>query len=268
MAGEIIALPQGWNQVQEGITKLKNILEGLPDEKPFTSREYMNQYTSIYIMCTQYPPYHYYKELYEKYKETFEEYLNSTVWPSLRDKHHEFLLRELRIRWNNHKVMSRWLSGVFLYLERYIKHYSLPLLNDVALACFRDLVFNKVSPKVTNAIISLIHKEREGEQIDSSLLKNAIDIYIEIGVYEEDFETYMLDDTSTYYRRKAASWIGVDSCPNYMIKAEESLKRERYRAGEAGYLPNGTLRKLVERVQHELLVTHATQLLEKENSEF
>ncbi|KAI9114317.1 hypothetical protein K1719_014545 [Acacia pycnantha] len=68
MAGEIIALPQGWNQVQEGITKLKNILEGLHDEKPFTSREYMNQYTSIYIMCTQYPPYHYYKELYENTK--------------------------------------------------------------------------------------------------------------------------------------------------------------------------------------------------------
>ncbi|KAI9114461.1 hypothetical protein K1719_014689 [Acacia pycnantha] len=235
MAEAIIELAQGWNQVQEGVTKLKNILEGLPDEKPFTSEEHMNQYTTIYNMCLQNPPYQYSKELYEKYKETFEEYLNSSVWPSLRDKHHEFLLRELQIRWNNHKVMTH-------------------------------LVFNKVSPKVTNAIISLIHKEREGEQIDSSLLKNAIDIYIEIGVYKEDFETYMLDDTSTYYRRKAASWIGVDSCPYYMIKAEESLKRERYRAEEAGYLPNGTLRKLVERVQHELLVTHATQLLEKENS--
>ncbi|KAI9124886.1 hypothetical protein K1719_004213 [Acacia pycnantha] len=76
----------------------------------------------------------------------------------------------------------------------------------------------------------------------------------------------MLDGTSSYYRRKAASWIEVDSCPSYMLKAEESLKRERNRVGEAGYLHCGTLRKLVERVQHELLVTHVTQLLEKENS--
>ncbi|KAK4264627.1 hypothetical protein QN277_025780 [Acacia crassicarpa] len=267
MAAAIIEWAKGWDQVQEGITKLKNILEGLPDEKPFTSQEYMKLYTTIYKMCIQGPSYGYSEKLYEKYKETFEEYLNSTVWPSLKDKEdHEFLLRELQMRWNNHKVMSRWLSHFFHYLERgYITHFSLPLLNDVALACFRDLAFNKVSLKVKNAIISLIHKEREGEQINPSLLKNAIDIYIEIGVYEEDFETYMLDDTSTYYRRKAANWIEADSCPDYMLKAEESLKRERYIAGETGYLNNGTLKKLVERVQHELLVTNATQLVEKEN---
>ncbi|KAI9114376.1 hypothetical protein K1719_014604 [Acacia pycnantha] len=78
----------------------------------------------------------------------------------------------------------------------------------------------------------------------------------------------LVSETWSSTRTKAANWIGADSCPDYMLKAEESLKRERYRAGEAGYLPNGTLRKLVERVQHELLVTHATHLLEKENSEF
>lgn len=69
-----------------------------------------------------------------------------------------------------------------------------------------------------------VDKEREGEQIDRALLKNVLDIYVEIGMgqmerYEEDFESFMLQDTASYYSRKASSWIQEDSCPDYMLKA-------------------------------------------------
>lgn len=68
-----------------------------------------------------------------------------------------------------------------------------------------------------------IDKEREGEQIDRSLLKNVLDIFVEIGLgemerYERDFEVQMLDDTADYYRSKATIWIESDSCPDYMLK--------------------------------------------------
>jgi cullin 1 len=63
------------------------------------------------------------------------------VLPSLREKHDEFMLRELVKRWANHKVMVRWLSRFFHYLDRYfIARRSLPPLNEVGLTCFRDLV--------------------------------------------------------------------------------------------------------------------------------
>ena len=69
-----------------------------------------------------------------------------------------------------------------------------------------------------------IDKEREGEQIDRALLKNVIDIFVEVGkgqreFYEQDFEAQMLQDSSAYYSRKASNWILVDSCPDYMLKA-------------------------------------------------
>ena len=69
-----------------------------------------------------------------------------------------------------------------------------------------------------------IDKEREGEQIDRALLKNVLDIFVEIGMgqtdrYEVDFEEDMLQDTGAYYSRKASSWIEEDSCPGYMLKA-------------------------------------------------
>lgn len=255
--------------MQKGITKLKRILEGLP-ESPFSSEEYMMLYTTIYNMCTQKPPHDYSQQLYDKYKQAFEEYISSMVLPSLSEKHDEYMLRELVKRWANHKVMVRWLSRFFHYLDRYfIARRSLPALNEVGLTCFREQVYDALKNKAKDAIIALIDKEREGEQIDRALLKNVLDIFVEIGMgqmdsYEKDFEEHMLQDTGAYYSRKASNWILEDSCPEYMIKAEECLKKERDRVSH--YLHSSSEPKLVEKVQHELLVVYATELLEKEQS--
>ncbi|KDP42559.1 hypothetical protein JCGZ_24333 [Jatropha curcas] len=268
MERRTIDLDQGWDFMQKGITKLKSILEGSLEQ--FSSEEYMMLYTTIYNMCTQKPPHDYSQQLYDKYREAFEEYIHSTVLPSIREKHDEFMLRELVKRWSNHKIMVRWLSRFFHYLDRYfIARRSLPALNEVGLTCFRSLVYKEVNQKAREAVIVLIDKEREGEQIDRALLKNVLDIFVEIGMgvmdcYQEDFEVHMLQDTGAYYSRKASNWILEDSCPDYMSKAEECLKKERDRVSH--YLHSSSEPKLVEKVQHELLVVYANQLLEKEHS--
>jgi cullin 1 len=40
------------------------------------------------------------------------------VLPSLHEHRDEVLLKELLKRWDNHKVMVRWLSRFFNYLDR------------------------------------------------------------------------------------------------------------------------------------------------------
>ncbi|KAG6468464.1 hypothetical protein ZIOFF_073151 [Zingiber officinale] len=71
-----IDLEQGWEFMQKGITKLKNILEELP-ESQFSSEDYMMLYTTIYNMCTQKPPHDYSQQLYDKYRDSFEDYITS-----------------------------------------------------------------------------------------------------------------------------------------------------------------------------------------------
>ncbi|KAG5628236.1 hypothetical protein H5410_013454 [Solanum commersonii] len=228
-----IDLKHGWDFMQRGITKLKNILEGLP-EPQFSSEDYMMLYTTIYNMCTQNPPHNYSQQLYDKYREAFEVYITTMVLPSLREKHDEFMLRELVKRWSNHKVMIRWLSRLFHFLDRYfIARKSLPNLNEVGLTCFCDQ----------------IDQEREGEQIDRALLKNVLDIFVEIGMgsmdkYENDFEDAMLKDIAAYYSCKASNWILEDSYPDYMLKAEKCLKREKDRVSH--YLHSSSVTKLLE----------------------
>ena len=64
-----------------------------------------------------------------------------SVLPALREKHEEFMLKELVKRWNDHKRMVQWLSQFFSYLDGYfISRQSLPRLSEVGQMCFRDLV--------------------------------------------------------------------------------------------------------------------------------
>ncbi|XP_027769703.1 cullin-1-like isoform X4 [Solanum pennellii] len=266
-----IDLEHGWGIIERGITKLKNILEGLP-EPQFNSEDYITLYTTIYNMSSKNPVNNCSQQLYDKYREAFEEYNITTVLPSLREKHDEFMLRELVKRWLNNKVMIRWLSRFFHYLERYfISRKSVPGLNEVGVTCFRDQVYQELNGKVRDAVISLIDQEREGEKIDRALVKNVMKVYVEMGMglmvyYENSFESAMLKDTSAYYSRKASNWIIKDSCPDYMLKAEKCLKQEKDRVSH--YLHSSSETELLQKVQHELLSVYATQLLEKEHSGF
>ncbi|PIN02365.1 Cullin [Handroanthus impetiginosus] len=277
----VVDWERGWSFMRKGMGKVTMILEGRTDEQ-LSSEEYMALYTTIYCMCTQKPPHEYTGQLYEKYKEFFDDYITSKVMPSLRNKHDEFMLRELLKRWTIHKDMVRLLSRFFNYLDRYyVARLQLPSLTEVGLACFRDLAYQEFKCKAKDAVIALarpspflcascsIDQEREGEQIDRTLLKNVLDIFVEIGMghmtyYQSNFENSMLDATAAYYSRKASAWIVEDSCPDYMLKAEECLKKEKDRV--CHYLHSSSETKLLKKVQNELVEVYTYPLLDKEYS--
>ncbi|ACO62863.1 predicted protein [Micromonas commoda] len=266
---KIINLEDGWDFMQKGITKLRAILED-GGQEPFTPEEYINLYTTIYNMCTQKPPHDFSQQLYERYREAFNAYITSDVLPALREKQGEYMLKELVKRWDNHKIMVRWLSRFFNYLDRYyIQRHNLAQLKDVGMLCFRDLVYSELKKNVKDAVLALVDKERDGEQIDRALVKNILGIFVEMGMggmeaYEQDFEAHLLTNTAAFYSRKASVWIDEDSCPDYLVKAEECLRREKERVGH--YLHASSETKLLKEVEKEVLAAYETQLLEKEHS--
>ena len=92
-------------------------------------------------MCNQKPPNDHSAALYERYGAVISDYIERAVLPALRDCHDVALLRELARRWDSHKVMTRWISRFFNYLDRYyITRHSLTPLKDVAIEQFRNLV--------------------------------------------------------------------------------------------------------------------------------
>ena len=221
-------------------------------------------------MCTQKPPHDFSQQLYERYREAFNAYIISDVLPALREKQGEYMLKELVKRWDNHKIMVRWLSRFFNYLDRYyIQRHNLAQLKDVGMLCFRDLVYSELKKNVKDAVLALVDKERDGEQVDRALVKSILGIFVEMGMggmeaYEQDFEAHLLTNTAAFYSRKASVWIDEDSCPDYLVKAEDCLKREKERVGH--YLHASSESKLLKEVEKEVLAAYETQLLEKEHS--
>ena len=188
----------------------------------------------------------------------------------MQEKQGEYMLKELVKRWDNHKIMVRWLSRFFNYLDRYyIQRHNLALLKDVGMLCFRDLVYLELKKDVKDAVLQLVDKERNGEQVDRALIKNILGIFVEMGMggmeaYEADFEAHLLTNTAAFYSRKASVWIEEDSCLDYLVKAEVCLKREKERVGH--YLHASSEMKLLKEVEKEVLAAYETQLLEKEHS--
>ena len=262
-----------WTNIQKTTEKLQNILLGQPDVT-FTPEEYMINYTTVYNICRKTSAdNNIIEQLYHDYRNIYERYIDSVVLPLLAKEYPgEFFLRELVKTWRDHKVMVRWLSHFFIYLDRvFTSRVSLPSIHEVGIICFREMVCKEMNARVVDVVLSLIEKEREKEKIDRALLKNVVDVFVEVGMkeleyYQHNFEAAIVEDTGKYYSRKASSWIMEDSCPDYMVKAEECLKSERERVSH--YLHSSSEQKLVGRVQRELLLVYESQSLEKEDSRF
>lgn len=129
-------------------------------------------------------------------------------------------------------TIKGWLDCYLLYLDRYFfVRRSLLSIAEVGVGYFRDLVYNKLQCKVKEAVIVLVDKERGGEDIDRKLMKQVLEFYVEIGMerYEEDFESFMLKDTASYYSHKASSWIQESSINDYLLKFEECIKKTKRR---------------------------------------
>jgi cullin 1 len=179
------------------------------------------------------------------------------------------LLAELKHRWSNHQIMNKWLKKFFTYLDRYyVKHHSLPTLEQAGLRCFRSQVYDVVKTDSTAAILEFIQKERESQIIDTSLVKSIVELYEAMGMgsldaYNQDLEIPLLEATRQYYAGKREDWIN-DSTPDYLIKAETALTEEKTRVN--AYLNSASEPKVLRVVEEELLETVETILLEKESS--
>eukprot|EP00697_Spironema_sp_BW2_P016544 gnl/Spiro4/7827_TR4126_c0_g1_i1.p1 gnl/Spiro4/7827_TR4126_c0_g1~~gnl/Spiro4/7827_TR4126_c0_g1_i1.p1 ORF type:complete len:762 (+),score=280.03 gnl/Spiro4/7827_TR4126_c0_g1_i1:237-2288(+) len=219
-------------------------------------------------MCTQRPPNNWSEQCYERFCLTHERYLTQTVLPAIQSKHDEFILRELIKRWDNHVMMTRFMKQFFAYLDRFhVKRLNLPTLYEVGMQKFKTCVFDVTKhDNLGAAAIQMITTERHGERIDRTLLKSAIQIFIEMGmgsmdVYTKDFEDMFLKETRMFYSVVAAAWVVEDGTPDYMRKAEQRLEEEEARV--ENFLHSSTREKLMTVCESELLANTQERLLSK-----
>eukprot|EP01064_Diplonema_japonicum_P030440 TRINITY_DN5181_c0_g1_i1.p1 TRINITY_DN5181_c0_g1~~TRINITY_DN5181_c0_g1_i1.p1 ORF type:complete len:789 (+),score=241.77 TRINITY_DN5181_c0_g1_i1:78-2369(+) len=270
-------LEREWDDLKtNGFNTLLTVVEG-GYTKPFDHTTWMHYYTKVYNLCThcklgpgdpssKAPT----GILYKRFGEVLTDYLKERRISTAQSG--EMLLKEVVQKWKNHKLIVKWMQRLFVYLDRYYtKHNSCDQLTEFGLKCFFNEIYSSIKIDLRNAIFKHIHRERTGENVDRSLLKDAISLFVEMGmsslnVYSSDFEKPFLKFTEEFYEREAAQWVAEDSATEYMKKAEQRLAEEAQRA--AAYLHQNSEKGLTEAVENKLLADHQRTLLEMENSGF
>jgi len=248
-----------WNLLKNAITEIhRQNASGLSFEEL-----YRNSYNMVLHKCGE--------KLYEGLREVVDEHLKEvakTVANSLDD---DFLV-SLNKAWNDHKISMLMIRDILMYMDRvYVAAHNKPTVYDMGLQLFRDNVtkHERIKGRLLKTLLSLIHGERTGGMLDESLVKNIIQMLVDVGVnsrsvYEEEFENQFLETTATFYRVESQDFISSNSCPDYMKKIEARLKEEVQRV--ARYLDTHTEQKLKNVCEKEMITNHMNELVQKEDS--
>ena len=150
----------------------------------------------------------------------------------------EEFLRDLQERFVSHRRSARMLADVFIYLDRvHLQRSATKNLEPVEKLCMTlwcECVVNnpRIRRRMRSCMLDMIRRERDGETVSGDALREVTSMLMTLGesVYVDEFETNMLDETTSYYRALAQKRIDMDDCPTYLKMAETRLEGERRRA--------------------------------------
>ncbi|KAJ3077130.1 hypothetical protein HK102_005291 [Quaeritorhiza haematococci] len=280
-----------WGKLEEGIDQIMNRLEmGLSYEK------YMQLYTLIYNYCTSSrmtasgystEPLHTGQrganlmgaDLYNNLREFLRKHLMEMLGTS-EQYFDEPLLAFYTKQWNRYTMASTLVHHIFRYLNRHwVKreidegHRNIYDIYTLSLVSWRDHLFMSVQQNVMNAVLKLIERQRNGETIDTGLIKNVVESFVSLGldendatkstleVYRQYFEHPFVSATESYYKAESEKFISENTITDYMKKAESRLIEEENRVQL--YLHASTHKPLVTTCETVLIKNHTGPIQEE-----
>ena len=275
-----------WAYLQDGVV---GIMETLHQGMSF--QRCIELYTVIYNFCTQNKMHRFGDtsggvkgahlmgaELYDRLSAYMQRHLKR-LRSNGSDLRGERLLSYYTECWTDYTVGAGFVHHIFRYLNRYWVKREMDegksAVYDVYTLClvlWRRHLFEPLQQPLLHAVLEHIERQRNGELIDTHLVKLAIESYVSLGidqqdptrptleVYEEKFSKPFLEDTTRYYAAESEQFLQNNSVPDYLKKAEQRLHEEKERVDL--YLHSSSLAPLLHTSEKALLSAHA-QLLQE-----
>ncbi|BGP58323.1 hypothetical protein JCM8202_002945 [Rhodotorula sphaerocarpa] len=222
-------------------------------------------------------------DLYKHLQQYFISHLKQ-VRETAADLTDEPLLRYYTREWDRYTTGASYVNRLFTYLNRHwVKREkdegrkNVYIVYILALVSWKEYFYSLLqtggSNKLTSAVLKLIEKQRNGETIETDLVKKVIDSFVALGldeadtnrqnleVYRSAFEAPFITATETYYKAESEQFLAGNSVTEYMKKAEGRLQDEENRVDL--YLHASTRKNLIQKCEEVLVKNHAEIMQEE-----
>lgn len=280
-----------WNYLESGINKIMLDLKSGVDMKT-----YVGVYTAVHDFCTSQKAVHSSpslqpyvggvhrahllgEDLYNNLIGYLQRHLSGLKEQS--QSHVDEALLTFYIKeWNRYTVAAKFINDLFRYLNRHwVKREMDEGKKDIYdvytlhLVRWKKDLFDHVQKHVMDGVLKLVEKQRNGETIETQMVKSIVDSFVSLGlddndsskstldVYREFFEKPYLEATMNYYRMESKAFVAENSVVEYMKKAEARLSEEEGRVKM--YLHPEIMGHLMKTCQKVLIQEHASLLQEE-----
>ncbi|XP_059670320.1 cullin-3A-like [Cornus florida] len=178
-------------------------------------------------------------------------------------------LEELNRKWTDHNKALQMVRDILMYMDRtFIPSTRKTPVHELGLNLWRDNVIHtsKIQMRLRDTLLDLVQRERTGEVINRGLMRNIINMLIDLGcsVYQEDFEKPFIEVSGGFYCGESQQFIECCDCGDYLKKAERRLNEEIERVSH--YLDAKSEAKITNVVEKEMIENHMHRLVHKDNS--
>ncbi|KAA6399356.1 MAG: putative cullin [Streblomastix strix] len=208
------------------------------------------------------------------------DYCNMEINEPLKQMKDDQFLQGVTQCWETFKISVKIVCSLFQYLDDNYFNSAQPTKNDKAIQLlslqqrayniFKEQVFASKIDVIKSLILDSIDKERSGETINITLMKNAIDMFVDLNPSLEQFYKYLeiefLQRARAFYQQFTQSSLEQDSIPDFMIKCETAYSVESKRIDN--YMNKMTEPKIREVLDEELLKKNINLLINSQESGF
>ena len=246
---------------QDTIVKLTDAVRAIHQKVP-AKHSLEELYRNVESMCKHKKAEDTYKRLYEQCNAHI-----SGLVESLSSQNQDTLLflQQVETTWNDHQNQMFTIRSVFLFLDTtWVSKESTTSksLKEMGTSLFRThlLAHSSVLANVVSATLALIEQERRGEATKRSVLKVVLRMFMELGLYEEPFETQFLESSRAFYEKEGQRLVAELNVADYLNHVGKRLSEETERVSH--YLADTTRPLLIVQVEQPLIKKHVSKMLQ------